>query len=203
MMPSTVQHRSSGHTMILLQEIHHRVANELQGLVGALSPPRAKQMLDGSGAVARAVERIGTSPAQSTARSTKRPPRSCFRNTAANSVPVSCPPSVGRTSSPAHRLHGRTCEPRAEADGRADRRRVVDQCGQAQSCGRERAPASGSSSPRRRADRCGRRPPIVRPSKNRRHSRHRQSSVCSPRTQRVGHNHSRPRLNCDCCPAEI
>jgi two-component sensor histidine kinase len=59
MMPSTVQHRSSGHTMILLQEIHHRVANELQGLVGALSPPRAKQMLDGSGAVARAVERIG------------------------------------------------------------------------------------------------------------------------------------------------
>ncbi|MET7247070.1 histidine kinase dimerization/phosphoacceptor domain -containing protein [Methylobacterium sp. EM32] len=45
--------------MILLQEIHHRVANELQGLVGALSPHRAKQMRDGTGAVARAVERIG------------------------------------------------------------------------------------------------------------------------------------------------
>ncbi len=59
MMPSTDQHRSSGHTMILLQKIHHRVANELQGLVGALSPPRAEQMLDGSDAVARALERIG------------------------------------------------------------------------------------------------------------------------------------------------
>ncbi|GJD64041.1 hypothetical protein MPEAHAMD_4215 [Methylobacterium frigidaeris] len=58
MMPSTGQHCSPDHTMILLQEIHHRIANELQGLAGALSPSRARQMLDGSGAVERAVERI-------------------------------------------------------------------------------------------------------------------------------------------------